>query len=500
MFLEFKLEKRDREVFKKPWGRLYKNIDEVKKLIEGEFILVGDRCTKTAIEAGLKPTVAIVDGRIKRKKVKFTDTGLPVVDVENEAGMVRSELWREVQRALRKKRIEVRVQGEEDLAVIPVAMLAPSGTQILYGQPNEGVVLITVTDALKEKLGRFLYKYVVKSGKKFMNSIKPKEKVFMVYHTDSDGISAASILLRALKKKGVKKIETACPNGSPEINEDMQAKIIEYDPDVLIVVDMGNESARFLKKMAEERKVGVFGHHRFFGEDFGQATVVNPLLFHAPENLNPSASYLVYRVTDGPAWLTAVGSIGDRGDGKISELIEQVKDEYELTLEQLKELSATLDSAEAYKDGKAPLALEALQECEAPKDLLKPSSKSAKLLKKYRTEIKTEIERLKIEHTKKAEIFSRLVIYQVESKFGLKGNIANYLQEEYPNKVILVWSDRERIRLSLRTQSPIDVASLVKKHLKDLDGKGGGHKPAAGAEIAKPDFPKLLERIKEDLK
>ncbi|HJK04728.1 MAG TPA: DUF359 domain-containing protein [Methanocorpusculum sp.] len=42
------------------------------------------------------------------------------------------------------------VEGEEDLAVLPLIERLPDGALILYGQPNEGVVVCEVTPVLRQ--------------------------------------------------------------------------------------------------------------------------------------------------------------------------------------------------------------------------------------------------------------------------------------------------------------------------------------------------------------
>jgi hypothetical protein len=43
------------------------------------------------------------------------------------------------------------VEGEEDLAVLPVLLISPLGFSVFYGQPNEGLVKIQVSEENKEK-------------------------------------------------------------------------------------------------------------------------------------------------------------------------------------------------------------------------------------------------------------------------------------------------------------------------------------------------------------
>ena len=60
---------------------------------------------------------------------------------KNPAGTLSAELLDGLKEALDHMPALVCVDGEEDLAVIPLVMMAPEGALILYGQPGEGIVL-----------------------------------------------------------------------------------------------------------------------------------------------------------------------------------------------------------------------------------------------------------------------------------------------------------------------------------------------------------------------
>ena len=45
----------------------------------------------------------------------------------------------------------VRVDGEEDLAALPAVLVAPDGAAVVYGQPGEGMVLVTVDEARRDR-------------------------------------------------------------------------------------------------------------------------------------------------------------------------------------------------------------------------------------------------------------------------------------------------------------------------------------------------------------
>jgi hypothetical protein len=50
----------------------------------------------------------------------------------------------------------VRVDGEEDLAALPAIAAAPDGASVLYGQPGEGVVHVTVDDDVRDRVRSLL--------------------------------------------------------------------------------------------------------------------------------------------------------------------------------------------------------------------------------------------------------------------------------------------------------------------------------------------------------
>ena len=52
--------------------------------------------------------------------------------------------------------ILITVDGEEDLLVIPACIFAPENSVVMYGQPNEGLVIVTITPELRAKVQKIL--------------------------------------------------------------------------------------------------------------------------------------------------------------------------------------------------------------------------------------------------------------------------------------------------------------------------------------------------------
>jgi uncharacterized protein (UPF0218 family) len=90
--------------------------------------------------------------------LKLIAPGTPIRDglenilkAKNPAGTITDDLWETIGQAMELSGDGnchvIEVDGEEDLAVLPCILMASDETTILYGQPNEGLVLLKVYDA-----------------------------------------------------------------------------------------------------------------------------------------------------------------------------------------------------------------------------------------------------------------------------------------------------------------------------------------------------------------
>ncbi|MDV3103981.1 GTP-dependent dephospho-CoA kinase [Thermococcus waiotapuensis] len=165
-----------REELKEPLGELIRGeIPEpylrIRDRIRGAFLVtVGDVVTENVLKLGIEPNLAVYDHRTKRRDYSpDVDSNAVVLTVKNPPGTVTKALLNALRRgveiALRGRSVHVRVNGEEDLAAIPAVLYAPAGSVVLYGQPDEGVVLIKVTPECKRRCAGILARMeVVRNG------------------------------------------------------------------------------------------------------------------------------------------------------------------------------------------------------------------------------------------------------------------------------------------------------------------------------------------------
>jgi len=134
-----------------------KNIQ--KHLSKNSYIItVGDRTTKKMIEFGLIPSLQIIDGQEKREKKEPPKLANAIeLTVQNPAAEITSQSIEMIKNALTMQPpVRLFVDGEEDLLVLPVCIYAPENAIVLYGQPNEGLVIVKITPEIRNKVQSLL--------------------------------------------------------------------------------------------------------------------------------------------------------------------------------------------------------------------------------------------------------------------------------------------------------------------------------------------------------
>lgn len=143
---------------KDPLGPVFTDPGALLAHVEGPVITVGDIVTYHIERVHGAPDVSLIDERTKRGPIDPAyAVGAADVTVSNPPATLTDELLRAVRDAIRSPTpTRIFVEGEEDLAAIPAVIVAPDGASVVYGQPDEGMVLVTVTPALRERMRDFL--------------------------------------------------------------------------------------------------------------------------------------------------------------------------------------------------------------------------------------------------------------------------------------------------------------------------------------------------------
>ncbi len=130
-----------------------------KHLSENSYVItVGDRTTEKMIEFGLIPSLQIIDSQEKRAKREPPQlANATELTVDNPAAEITSQSIDIIKQAFTMQPpVRINVHGEEDLLVIPVCIHAPENAIVLYGQPNEGLVIVKITPEIRNKTQKLL--------------------------------------------------------------------------------------------------------------------------------------------------------------------------------------------------------------------------------------------------------------------------------------------------------------------------------------------------------
>ncbi|QLH05042.1 DUF359 domain-containing protein [Nitrosopumilus oxyclinae] len=130
-----------------------------KYLSEDSYVItIGDRTTEKMINFDLIPSLQIIDGLEKREKREPPKLeNATELTVDNPAAEITSESITVIKKAFTLQTpVRLLVDGEEDLLVLPVCIHAPENAVVLYGQPNEGLVIVQITPEIRNRVQTLL--------------------------------------------------------------------------------------------------------------------------------------------------------------------------------------------------------------------------------------------------------------------------------------------------------------------------------------------------------
>jgi len=157
-----KISESAKEELKKPLGSVCASIACALELAKGRRIIsVGDVCTLALLDAGIIPHLAVFDFLFMRHtlgedgKAKLRTQYPRPRTYDNPAGTVSDKLITDAT-ALIEKGGAVLIIGEEDLTALAFMLVAGKRDIIIYGQPNEGLVIVVPDKETKKKAAKFL--------------------------------------------------------------------------------------------------------------------------------------------------------------------------------------------------------------------------------------------------------------------------------------------------------------------------------------------------------
>lgn len=152
------LNQQQRLSLQQPWGEI---VTEVVQSNQVPVCVVGDTALENFINQGWEYDLGIYDGKRQRQAVKseVIDRLQPDLVLNNPANQITRAVWENLPQALKGKTTQhVKVEGEEDLLTAALVLMLPLDAYIYYGQPDQGMVELKVTEEAKERVFQTLKK------------------------------------------------------------------------------------------------------------------------------------------------------------------------------------------------------------------------------------------------------------------------------------------------------------------------------------------------------
>jgi len=341
---------------------------------------------------------------------------------------------------------------------------------------------------------------------RFLRSISKKDEVIVVFHNDGDGICSCALMKHFLKTHAGIDAHIISQPMPPKRTLSQRIKLSL--PTKIIFLDLGiDQKKKIIKNLEMDCEILIIDHHEISCNLNSKRTVhYNPLFC---SRVYQAASYLVYklcsRIIDMKErmWVALIGIISDYNIEDVREFINRAAKRYsniikpnpsreELFNSEFGRATEMINAAKA-----ARISCEEIVRIIESVRTLRELLENEELARAYER-VQNEIERVFVEVRSKALSSRKIILYELQSKLGIRSQISTKLSTEFPDKIILVYErSRNKIKISARTQLNVNLISLMKDVLSDVHATFGGHEHACGIEIKREDFDYFKQKLLE---
>lgn len=330
--------------------------------------------------------------------------------------------------------------------------------------------------------------------KKILNKT---QKPLFFFDDDEDGLCSYLLL-----KKHFGKGEGVFVKGTLSIN--YTKKVDSYKPDYIFVLDKPIITQDFV----DEINVPIIWIDHHPPNKLKGVKYYNPRIKDSDDR--KPVSYWCYKIVKNNLWIATVGCIGDwflpdfKKDfsKEYNDLLSLfVKEPGEaLFRNKIGELCKIFNFILKGKNQDVKICLEYLEEIESPYEILNKTTNRGKFIYNKFEQIDKHYKTL-LERALNTEIKDNILLFSYSSReYSLSNFLSNELIFNFPDTLVIVAREKDDyVRLSLRSTTYI-LPKMIEKALEGVDGYGGGHEHACGGNVAKKDFIKFIESIKEQIK
>lgn len=317
------------------------------------------------------------------------------------------------------------------------------------------------------------------------------------FDDDADGLCSFLLLYRYKKEGHGIVVKT-----HPRLNDSYAPKIEGYHADKAFILDVANVDQEFID--ASKVPVIWIDHHGPYERN--NVKYFNPRLNDAHANI--PTTFLCYSAVKQDMWIAALGCIADY---YMPDFMEQFRKKYPDLIGEEKTIGdiyfntklGTLIKVFSFslkgKTSDMMKNIKILTRIKEPDEILLQKTAQGKLIYKGYEKLKKAYDSLledALSHVSK----DRLLVFTYEDdKMSFTGDLSNELLYRHPDKLIIVGRKKEGdVRMSLRSKG-ILIPPMLEKALNGLEGYGGGHEYACGANVAQIDFNEFVSRIRKSV-
>jgi single-stranded DNA-specific DHH superfamily exonuclease len=332
---------------------------------------------------------------------------------------------------------------------------------------------------------------ISKEFEKEIKDIKRDDKVLILTHVDSDGVSSGAILYKVLKSIGYINLDIIFPGkGENGYSEGVKNKIKEKNPDYLFILDLGSYETNF----DNVKKIILIDHHR------PEGVPNDGVLFSSfPPPPYISTSYLTFLILkkmnlNPKDYIGLIGQVGDYGTEyeapKIDELFKKYKKK------EISYVSSLVNSARRVKYFDIETSLNYLIESENFSDLLVDSENKKRLIE-YKEIVKNDIDKWK---KTKPKFIKNVAIIEINSQNLIHPVIAQ-IWRNVLEKYIIICANfgyiEGKVSFSMRTSLNISLLDFLRNFLEPSieEDLGFGHERATGGIVSIEKWNEFINKI-----
>lgn len=152
------IDEETKKILKEPLGKIITQ-EQIKKLNK-KIISVGDVCTLSLIKNNIMTDVAVFDFKTKRQEIGKEEREILLksakyIEIQNPTGQLNSQIVKNARKYIDQK-INIKIDGEEDLTALAFILELKEDEVLLYGQPNVGIVIVEKDEQLKERIRKWI--------------------------------------------------------------------------------------------------------------------------------------------------------------------------------------------------------------------------------------------------------------------------------------------------------------------------------------------------------